>query len=243
MLSPAALPAPSAAALLSYVATTPCSIHNGLCTGTFSTYDPCQAWPQYNYPPCGIQLKVPNRQQLQVSPAGGFDVWLDMRTTGESPRCMIARRSSRRLLQTPLQTTTSMPMLTMPPIILQQHYQAPDVSPGPKPIYLESPLPSPYIDTVESPRPFPDKLDQSPLFYSPKPYPSTEPQPSPSPCAWTQTSPNPSPWWWIISISPQPWFYDSPKPELLDSPGPDTKPLPSPWPWFSSSSSCYPIKP
>ncbi|WIA20076.1 hypothetical protein OEZ85_005936 [Tetradesmus obliquus] len=69
--------------------TTQCSIDNGLCTGAFATYDPCQAWPQYNYPPCGIQLKVPKKQQQQqqqqqqqISPAGGLDVWLDMHTTG-----------------------------------------------------------------------------------------------------------------------------------------------------------------
>uniref|UniRef100_A0A383VXH9 Pherophorin domain-containing protein n=1 Tax=Tetradesmus obliquus TaxID=3088 RepID=A0A383VXH9_TETOB len=176
--------------------TTQCSIDNGSCTGAFATYDPCQAWPQYNYSPCGIQLKIPKRQQQQqqqqqrqqqqqISPAGGFDVWLDMRTTGLPARCMIARRSnSRRMLQDPMLTTTTTtatiePLVAMPPVLIQQQGETAAESPSPKPIYLESPLP--YFDNAESPGPYPDIPGHTPPFDSPKPYPSTEPQPSLSP--------------------------------------------------------------
>jgi hypothetical protein len=90
---------------LPYLAgTTACSAATGFCSGGFTTWNPCQAWPQYNYPPCGVFLKVPKGQT--VSPAGGFNIGLDMITSNEIS-CVLRKRSSRRhLLQTPMVGTT-----------------------------------------------------------------------------------------------------------------------------------------
>ncbi|WIA40362.1 hypothetical protein OEZ86_013726 [Tetradesmus obliquus] len=92
-----------------------CPDQTGYCTGHFSTWNPCQAWPQYNYPPCGVFLKAPKRQP--VSTAGGFDIGLDMLLTKEAS-CVLRRRSSsrRRLLQPPVLDTTTLDTTSITPL-------------------------------------------------------------------------------------------------------------------------------
>jgi hypothetical protein len=230
--------------LRSLVATTQYDILNtGICTGWFATYDPCQALPQFNYSPCGIQLKGLKRQQLQITSAGGFDVWLDMRTTDRKGICMIARRRSRRMLQDPLDAIISKPLISMrPPTLQEQGQQIIQTSET----VADSPTVNDSKPTTDL-SPAPEPLKPEPLD-SPNPYSSTEPQPSSSPSSpfpWTWSSPDPVPWWLIPGYSPAPrspgfeyWsppVEDSPKPYPLDSPDPDTKPLESPWPWFWNS--------
>jgi hypothetical protein len=210
-------------------ATTQCDIlTTGICTGWFATYDPCHAWPQYNYAPCGIQLKVPKKQQLQITPAGGFDVWLDMRTSDRKCMCTIARRR-RRILQDLLGTTLSKPS----PTLQGQQQQIVQTTE----LIADSPAVNdtkPTADASPSPEPSkPEPLD------SPKPYPSTEPQPGSSPFPlwpidYTLPSPVPIYWWWYPSYSPPPGALDSPKPYPYESLNPNTKPLESPSQWISN---------
>uniref|UniRef100_A0A383VVY8 Uncharacterized protein n=1 Tax=Tetradesmus obliquus TaxID=3088 RepID=A0A383VVY8_TETOB len=92
-----------------------CPDQTGYCTGHFSTWNPCQAWPQYNYPPCGVFLKAPKRQPVSI--AGGFDIGLDMLLTNEAS-CVLRRRSSsrRHLMQPPVLDTTTLDTTSITPL-------------------------------------------------------------------------------------------------------------------------------
>jgi hypothetical protein len=102
---------------------TACTAATPIYTGKFGTLDPCAAWPQFNYPPCGVFLKIPRRQP--VSAAGNFDIGVDMITSNDTTCASRRRSSSRRLLQdtpmlgseNPIVTTNETPFLTTAPLV------------------------------------------------------------------------------------------------------------------------------